>query len=328
VCIAASRAARADITFSMTSDSNSAHSWHAERRKRILLVHPEINDLIAPDANGTLVFFAYPLVHLVTAILCGLLELSLVRIFFLSATVGAYCVFGCFNNGHEFCHELVLDKFRDFKSLLLHFQFLGDVNPMQWMYFRHGHISHHIHSGEQSQTRAWRLDLAQDADMLSHLSYIYAMRRTNGAQRTQDKAATQATVKAEHRVAFAHHAVSRFILIGVLAPLLDTALVLTLAVPVGLYHLIVRMASPLARRKLLGYLLHCALMYALLFALATYIDVRSVVYLFASRLFFCGWLGHPVRRESDGDDDDDDAHAQDRVFVVISILVHSASITS
>jgi len=120
------------------------------------------------------------------------------------------------------------------------------------------------------------------------------MRRTNGQRSADATTAQTSTVKAQHRAAFAHHAVVRYVLIGVLAPLVDTALVLLLAIPVGIFHLIVRIASPLARRKLLGYLLHAAMMYALLYTLATCIDVRCVVYLFASRLFFCGWLGHPL----------------------------------
>lgn len=62
------------------------------------------------------------------------------------------------------------------QSLALHYQFLVDVNAMQWMYFRHGHISHHIALGEQSQRRAWRLDMAQDAECVSRLALSSSVR--------------------------------------------------------------------------------------------------------------------------------------------------------
>lgn len=179
------------------------------------------------------------------------------------------------------------------------------------MYFRHGHVSHHIHVGEQSQNRAWRLDLAQDADMLSHLSYIYAMRRISPSSSSssskstkrdddvvvddaQSNSSNKTVVKASHRLASICNPLLRYLCIAVLAPLLDTLAVLLFAIPVGFVHLFVRRSSSLARRKLTGYLLHCALLYTFLTLMTYYVSWRCLLYLFLSRLFFCGWLGHPL----------------------------------
>lgn len=133
--------------------------------------------------------------------------------------------------------------------------------------------------------------------MLSHMSYLLAMRRTSPPSKAADgegERDDERSVRAEHRLGGVRSAPLRYLLIGVAAPVVDTAATLLFAVPVGLMHLAVRRRSALARRKLAGYLLHCALLYGLLGALLALGGVRSVAYLFASRLFFCGWLGHPL----------------------------------
>ena len=109
-------------------------------------------------------------------------------------------------------------------------------------YFRHGHISHHIHVGEQSVARAWRMDLPTDADVLSHLSYLMAMKRVSSRKATH------------HLSNIVSNALLNYVLFGLLAPVLDTLSVMLFAVPVGLFHLKLRWKSDYARRRLFGFL--------------------------------------------------------------------------
>ena len=259
----------------------SAAQWHRERRQQILAKHPDIDKLPRYDGRTVVLSVIIPVLQLFMAIVCGYMASILVTVS-AAAIVGAVLLFQMFNNGHELCHDTVHESARGgtAKGWLLHWLLLPDVNAMQWMYFRHGHISHHIHIGEQSQRRAWRLDLAQDADMLSHLSYLLAMKRVT------ERAA-------EHRFGSLRHPLMRYMMVGVLAPVGDTLATAVGAVPVALFHLWRRWRSALARRKLIAFLRHCAFLYIILGLLWTFAGVHSVVFLFLSRLFFGGWLGHP-----------------------------------
>jgi len=190
-------------------------------------------------------------------------------------------MFNIFNNGHEICHDLVPGVSGFWKDLFLHIGCLPDITPLIYYYFRWGHVSHHMHLGEQSTNMVWNLKRAQDADTMSHLVRLYALRP-----------ALQKSASFRYGIL---HPILTVIILCIIAPPLEALTVFVMSMPLSLFHFVRQgLKNNLALRKMCGLIFHTLLMWTSLYFLFQIGGWKSILYLILSHLFFEGFLMHPL----------------------------------
>lgn len=141
--------------YAQSDDQEHAILWHAKRRKAMLKDHPELVQLMQPNAWTAVLGLATVLVH---STICLYVQQSHISWYFticLAYTIGAVCKMYQFAINHDLCHGSAgkwFQKYDLLKRCAMQIMTLPSIGGAMHTYYEFQHLGHHSALGTQSFT--------------------------------------------------------------------------------------------------------------------------------------------------------------------------------
>lgn len=223
-------------------------------------------------------------------------SISLVAMFVLSATIGAYIQFSFFNYAHEIVHNVFNGINNVYtKSLLIKLCLITYFGANNYMYFRWGHIPHHNSLGEHTFEDIDIFDRKKykefpDMDLRSVRQY-YAMKLTHASEPTYQ---FDTLFKNRYTRPFIVAFIPLYELLKQL--IFDPFLIIYMRIKI-LYAQLFNKKSVLNHPQIIhrfnSLLMHTTLWVAAASLIWIFLGFQSLLYLFLCQLFVRGFLLHP-----------------------------------